>query len=235
MDTSGYTSYLFGLLTTAFFWVFLLVLLVGFGFAFLLIRRHKKLSVRVIEEIPIGRGKLQVKTKKLKGGWFKQHLTFFGLYDYGGEEIFLLKDGRRVYGVSSLDYHEIDGHPGLIITRSSQDPRVLAPISSIRLSNGEILETVAPVELRTASVDIIKKAEKETADRTAQILQWVMWGGIIIFSFVAIIIITQMVSKGQTQAKDLILEAGKLNAENLKNICQGVKSVGESIASGVAP
>jgi len=235
MDTSAYTGALFGWLTTGLFWVGLLLFMVICVFAFLFIRRWKILSVPIIEEVPIGRGKLQIKTKKMKGGWFKNNLTFFGLYDYGGEDIFRLKDGRRVYGVSSMDYHDINGKPGLIVTRSSQDPRILAPIQSVLLRNGEILETVAPIELRSASVDIIKKAEKETADKTAQMVQWVMWGGIIIFSFIAIIMITQMVGKGQEEASNLIMEAGKMNTENLKTICAGFKSVGETIASGVAP
>ena len=235
MDTTAYTGAMLGWLTTGLFWVGLAIFLVVMVFAFLFIRRWKKLSVPVIEEIPIGRGKLQIKTKKLKGGWFKNNVTFFGLYDYGGEDIFKLKDGRRVYGVSSMDYHDINGSPGLIVTRSSQDPRILAPIQTVKLTNGEILETVAPVELRSGAVDIIKRAEKETADKTAQLVQWLMWGGIIIFSFIAIIMITQMVGKGQAEAKDLILQAGQMNTENLKVICAGIKTVGETIASGVAP
>jgi len=235
MDTSAYTTTMFGWLTTGLFWVGLLLFMVTCVFAFLLIRRRKILSVPVIEETPIGRGKLQIKTKKMKGGWFKNNVTFFGLYDYGGEDVFKLKDGRRVYGVSSKDYHDINGSPGLIVTRSSQDPRILAPIQNVTLRNGDILETVAPIELRSASVDIIKKAEKETADKTAQMVQWLMWGGIIIFSFIAIIMITQMVGKGQEEASALILEAGKMGQENLKTICAGFKSVGETVASGVAP
>lgn len=235
MDTSAYTSTMLSWLTTGLFWVAVVLVMVVCLFAFLLIRRWKILSVPVIEETPIGRGKLQVKTKKLKGGWFKNNTTFFGLYDYGGEDVFRLKDGRRVYGVSSVDYHDINGTPGLIVTRSSQDPRILAPIQSVKLSNGEILESVAPVELRSGAVDIIKRAEKETSDRTQQIIQWVMWGGIIIFSFIAIIMITQMVSRGQAEAKELILQAGQMNTENLKAICSGIQSVGETIASGVAP
>jgi hypothetical protein len=235
LDTTNFTGVLFSLLSSALFWLVIALILVGMGFGFLFIRRAKQLSVPVIEEIPIGRGKLQIKTKKLKGGWFKQNSTFFGLYDYGQEEVFKLKDGRRVYGVSSQDYHDINGRPGLIVTRSSQDPKILAPIQNVKLVNGEILELVAPVELRTSSVDIIKKAEKETADRSQQIVQWLMWGGIIIFSFIAIIMITQMVQKGQTEAKDLILEAGRLNQANLKTICAGFKTAGETIASGVAP
>jgi len=235
MDTTQYTSAMLGWFTTGLFWVGLLLFIVIMVFAFLFIRRWKILSVPVIEEVPIGRGKLQIKTKKMKGGWFKNNVIFFGLYDYGGEDIFKLKDGRRVYGVSSMDYHDINGRPGLIVTRSSQDPRILAPIQTVRLSNGDILETVAPIELRSASVDIIKKAEKETADKTAQIVQWLMWGGIIIFSFIAIIMITQMVGRGQEEASALIMEAGQIGQENLKIICSGFKNVGETLASGVAP
>ena len=53
----------------------------------------------------------------------------------------------------------------------------------------------------------------------------------IIFGFISIILITQMVKNGQTEAKDLILEAGRLNSENLKNICQGLQHTGEVITS----
>ena len=40
-----------------------------------------------------------------------------------------------------------------------------------------------------------------------------IWGGIIIFSFIAIAMIVNMVKSGQTEAKDLILEAGNLRQE----------------------
>jgi uncharacterized protein YybS (DUF2232 family) len=66
-------------------------------------------------------------------------------------------------------------------------------------------------------------------------MQWVFWGGIIIFSFIAIAMIVNMVKSGQTEAKDLILEAGNLRQDQLKTICQGLAHAGESVATSTAP
>jgi len=44
-----------------------------------------------------------------------------------------------------------------------------------------------------------------------------------------------MVKSGQTEAKDLILEAGNLRQDQLKTICQGLAHAGESVATSTAP
>jgi len=240
LDTSGYTGFILGLLTTGFFWLIAIFALLFFAFTFLIIRKKRKLTIPVIEVLDIGGGKVTLKFgRKYKGGWFKHKTTFFGLWDYGQEEVFKLKDGRRVLDVSSGDYQDFMGRPGLYVRRSSHDPRILVPIQRIEVKNNGILETIAPAELRGASVDIIKTAEKETADRSDKIMQWIFWGGIIIFSFIAIIMITQMVKNGQQEAGALIKEAGniagKFDTEQLKLLCQGLKNTGETVVSTTAP
>ena len=236
MDTSSFTGGMFGLLSTFLFWGVLVLFLVFIGFVFLMIRKGKKLSVPIIELTPLGRGKFGVKTgKKLKGGWFKHKTTFFGLWDYGYEEVFRTKDHRKVLSVSSEDYHEINGRMGLLCMRSPEDPKILVPISRAKVENGDILFKIAPADYRSVVVDIVKSAEKETQDKVDKIMQYVFWGGIIIFSFIAIILITQMVKNGQTEAKDLMLEAGKMNVDQLKIMCQGYKTVGETVISTTAP
>ena len=218
------------------FWGILAVVLVIVVVGFLLIRKKRKLNTPVIEITSLGRGKIGIRVgKKMRGGWFKHNSALFGLWDYGQEETFKVKDGRTVLSVSSEDYQEINGKMGLMVMRSSEDPRILVPINRAKLENREMLFNIAPADYRSTVVDIIRKAEKETSDKIDKIMQFVFWGGIILFSFIAIILITQMVKNGQTEAKDLILEAGKMNTENLKAICGGLKSVGETIASGGAP
>jgi len=236
MDTSGFTSGMFNMLSSFLFWFVLAILFVVVVMGFLLIRRNRKLTNPVFEITSLGRGKIGIKTgRKMKGGWFKYHSTFFGLWDYGSEEVFKLKDNRIVLNISSEDFHEINGRMGVLIQRSPEDPRIIVPINKARLENGELLTKIAPADYRGTVVDIIKKAEKETSDKLDKIMQYAFWGGIILFSFISIILITQMVKNGQTEAKDLILEAGRMSGEQLKTICQGVQHIGESVASSTAP
>ena len=49
----------------------------------------------------------------------------------------------------------------------------------------------------------------------ADIIQWVMFGGVIIFALVSIILITQMVQRGQAEATKLILKAGECGVQHL--------------------
>lgn len=232
MDTSGYTGMIFNLLSSVLFWVILAVIFVGIAFATLIIRRKRKLVLPYIEITDLGRSKGGFKFgKKQKAGYFKEKTFFLNLIDYGNEEICKTRDGRIILNVSSEDYHEINGEMGLIVQRSPEDPRILVPLTKVELQNGKLLNTIAPAEYRGVALDIIKKAEKETADSKDKILQYVFWGGIIIFSFIAILLITQMVQKGQANASQLILEAGRMNAENLKTICQGIAHVGDVVSS----
>jgi hypothetical protein len=232
LNTSAFTGGLFQLLGSLFFWLILLLIFVVFVFGFLVVNKKRKLTIPFIEVTDLGRSKAGIKSGKKKvAGYFKHNSTFFGLWDYGYEEVCKTKDGRLILNVSSEDFHEINGKMGLIVQRAPEDPRILVPINKCKLENGELLNKIAPADYRGVVVDIIKKAEKETQDKVDKVMQWFFWGGIIIFSFIAIILITQMVKNGQTEAKDLILEAGKINTENLKAICQGVQHTGEAIAS----
>lgn len=236
LDTSAFTSGMFNILSSLLFWLILAVVLVIAVFGVLLIRKNRKLTNPVFEITSLGRGKIGIRTgKKMRGGWFKHHSTFFGLWDYGHEEVFKLKDNRIVLNISSEDFHEINGKMGVLVQRSPEDPRILVPINKARMENGELLTKIAPADYRGTVVDIIKKAEKETQDKMDKIMQYAFWGGIILFSFISIILITKMVQQGQTEAKDLILEAGRMGSDQLKTICQGVQHVGETVASSTAP
>lgn len=236
MDTSSFTGGMFSIFSSFLFWGVLAIVFVVVVLGFLLIRRNRKLINPIIEITSLGRGKIGIRAgNKMKGGWFKHNVTFFGLWDYGQEEVYRLKDGRTILNLSSEDFHEINGRMGIIAMRSPEDPRILVPIDKAKVENGELLTTIAPADYRGTVVDIIKKAEKETGDKIDKIMQFVFWGGIILFSFIAIILITQMVKQGQAEAKDLILEAGRMHADQLKTICQGVQHIGETVGSSTAP
>jgi len=106
--------------------------------------------------------------------------------------------------------------------RDPVNPDILAPISRVAVTNTHLLAEIAPAEYRDAALDIIKDVDKETADWTKQLVQWILLGMLIIASLVSIIVITQMVKSGQTEAANLILEAGKTRLENAKEVCQNL-------------
>lgn len=226
----GLSGGILTLLSSFLFWLVLIFLLLGGAFGALMIRKKRKLRFPVVELIPIGQRKLAFNSKS-KCGWFKQKAALMGLLDYGGEDVLKLKDGRVVQNASSDDFTDINGKRGLIVFRSPEDPAVLLPISRMgaygykkvskdgkinyRPVNAlEFVGEIAPQEIRGFAVDILKQNEKEVTDRFEKIVQWVIFGGIIIFALISIILIVQMVKNGQQEAADLILEAGRIASSN---------------------
>lgn len=233
LNTSAFTGGMFAILKSFLFWIILGIAFIGGALIILVIRRNKKLTIPYIELVDIGRGKLGVtyKGKKNRCGWFRHHTALFGLYDYGYEEVCKTKDKRVILNVSSEDYHDINGRPGLIVQRSPEDPRILVPVTNAVLQNYKLLNTIAPAEYRGTAVDIIKQAEKETEDKTLKVIQYALLGGLIIIVLISIILIIQMVKSGQDKAGELILQAGQMSQENIKTICANYNHAGEVVAS----
>lgn len=196
------------LVSTGVFWIIAIFLLGLATIGSLWIRKKRKLRYPAIILNDLGRGKMGI--EHTRAGWFKSKSTFFGLWDYGKEEILKVKDGRKIQSASTVDFHEIDGKRGLIAQKKSDDNLILVPLTRLKTENRELLARIAPADLRDASVDIVKQAEQETRNKWAEMAQWIIFGGLIIFSLISIILITQMVKNGQKEAADLILEAGRI-------------------------
>ncbi len=137
-DYAGLSGVAFKWLTSFAFWGIALALLVIVVFGSLAIRKRRKLIFKAIELTDLGAGKIGF--KEYKAGWFKSKTIFFGLYDYGGEDILKLKDGRRIQNASSEDFHEIKGKRGLLIARKSDDPAILVPINRAGTSDKYYVE-----------------------------------------------------------------------------------------------
>jgi len=268
IDLSGIGTGAFKMLSSFLFWgialLILLVLIVG-G---LMVRKKRKLKFPAVEITDLGAGKVGLRSTK--AGWFKTKTFLFGMWDYGGEDVMKLKDGRKVQDVSSEDFHDINGTRGLLIVRKPDDPQVLLPIGKagssdyytkqeiigkdgkptgkyklvpkdtkaikgIDIVNNRLLLEIAPGDFRHASSEIAFNAEKETMSKLEKILPYVSLGLMAVAFIIAIILIIQMVKQGQAEAKDLILEAGRMNKENLKIVCDGLLHQATSTASSVAP
>lgn len=257
-DLSGVSTFLWSWLTSFVFWGILLVAILIVVFGSLWVRKKRKLIYPAVELTDLGAGKIGFKS--MKAGWFKTKSVFFGLYDYGGEDVLRMKDGRIVQNASSEDFHEINGKRGLIVIRKSDDPAILlpvnkvgtsdkysvegeeikkldkiVPITTMQLTNPRLLLEIASADYRDASSKIVFDAEKETRDKWERLTPILVFGTMAIVFLITIILIVQMVKQGQAESKNLILEAGRIHLENIKAICRGIATTAESIPSTIAP
>jgi len=181
-----------------------LILAVGL----LWVRKQKRLNVVTYIFTEISNGKQSI--QKTKAGWFKSKSVLGGLYDYGGEHIMKTKDNRTILGCSSVDFHECNGKQCLLVKRKSDDPKMLVPLTRMKIENTQLLGVIAPSDFRDAAVACIDQTNNEMRSKWEQYVQWAIFIGVIIFALVSIILITQMVQRGQDKAAELIIQAGKV-------------------------
>jgi len=208
VDAGAITSFILSPLI----WILVIFFLVFVGTGALWVRKQKKLCYPCIVLRNTGNGKVDLKI--MKAGWFKTNSMLGGLWDYGLEEELRTGGWRKpvdkIQGGSTVDFHEVNGKRGLICRRKDDDPKVLVPLTSMEIKNDILLASIASVDLRDAAVNIIRKAEKETRNRTAEIVQWVLMGGVIILALVVIIMSYQFVSRAQDDAWARLIEAGRI-------------------------
>jgi len=203
-----------GWFRSIFFWVLFI-----FGFAvltivFLKVRKWRKLKIPVIETIKISNQRVAI--LQTKGGWFKTRSTFFGMYDYGGDDRFLLADGREVQSVSAEDYQDVNGGKGLIVRRKGDDPQVLVPVHDLSFTpkSDALIMDVAPADYRDASSKILSRNETEAVSKFERTLTLILPYVMIGFFIVAMILTFQYARGSQSESWVKTLEAIKLAQEN---------------------
>ena len=220
-DLSGATQLLFDWLLSPFIWFALIFVFLAVTFGFLWIRKKRKLIYECIEIVDYDYGKTGF--NMIKAGWFGKKKSLRGWIDYGEEQV-ETQDGDRILNFSTEDFQEINGKRGIVCARDPVNPDVLVPITKIGLKGKAMLAEIAPAEYRDAATRIIDEADRETSDKKAQVVQWILIGGTIIFALIAIIVITQMVKQGQAEASNLIVQAGEICLKNAKEVCQTLAS-----------
>jgi len=216
-DLSAYTSMLLNWLLSPIIWFVLIIVFVVVVFGYLWIRKKRKLIYSCIEIVKYKGGKAGF--NKIKAGWFGKKKFFRGLWDYGEEQV-ETQDGDKILNFSTEDFQEIDGKRGIVIARDPVNPDILVPITTVSFKGEEMLAEIAPAEYRDAVNEIIIDVDRETSDWTKQLIQWIIFGMIIVFALVSIIVITQMVKSGQDKASALIVQAGETCLRNAREICQ---------------
>ena len=183
---------------TSFFVWGILLFIVAFGIViYFIVRRNKKLKFPVLVQTLLGNGKIGVIS--YVGGWFGNKSILGGLYDYGGETVFKVKEPgmfgkitRRVLEVSSEDYHTINGRMGLIVIRKGDDPAILVPVSSVEITDKsrEQMEAIAPADFRDAVNKIMDDATAETQKAWAKYIpiMFTIFMGIILLICIIVVI-----------------------------------------------
>lgn len=236
-DASAISSGFLTIFSSLFFWLGVILVLVISTFGYLFMRKRKKLIYPLVVLTDLGAGKIGAKIRLKRGaGWFKKKSMFFGLFDFGGEDILRTWDKREIQNASSEDFHDINGRRGIICIRKSDDPSILLPVNkagtsnryeikggilvpvkNLKVINIELLNEIAPADYRDASSKIIDNAEKETMSKWEKLAPYVVFGFLGIIFLVCIIFIVQMVQHGQAEAKDLVLKAGQMAVDNARN------------------
>ena len=193
-------------------WIIVIGVMILFSFGALWVRKQKKLEYMCYVIRTTGNGKVDMRT--MKAGWFKTKKMLWGLFDYSGETNLetggFRKPVNKIQGGSTYDFHEIDGKKALICRMKDDDPKIVVPITKIDILNDSVLAEIAGIDLRDASGDIIRKAEKETRNKTAEIVQWLIMGGVIMLALVVIIMSYQFVQRAQTESWERTMEAIKI-------------------------
>lgn len=215
VDFGGISTAILSWVSSLLFWGLALFIFLVVSFLFIKIRKKRKLKIPTIEVIDLGNGKVAFNTK-LKSGWFKSKRTFFGLYDYGGEDVCETSDGRLVLEASSEDYHDINRIRGLIVRRKSDDPRVLIPVSEFELDekSREALMTIAPADFRDASSKLVARTENEMVSKFEKYLPWISLMLIGIIMLIMIVVIVQYAKGSQKDAINLVLEVASRTGQN---------------------
>lgn len=219
MDFSNMGGMLIGWLFNPLIWVLIIALVLGATIGILTIRKKRKLLYECIELVNYGENKYGYNV--IKCGYYGKKKMLKGLWD-SGEEQMETKDGEIIYEFSTEDFQEVNGKRGIIAFRDPVNQNILVPISKTNVTNKELLAEIAPAEFRDVALDIIRDVDVETKDWKEKIIQFVMWGMVVIFSLVSIIVITQMVKNGQTESANLIVKAGEICLTNAKEVCSQI-------------
>lgn len=220
-NLGGMGGELMSWVTTTAFWVFVMMFLVVFFIAVLWIRKRRKLNKVVLEHYDLGDGRFDWKTTT--GGWFKERFTLFGLWDYGAENRFRIKDMTPVDNVSHNDYRLFNGKQAIGVVRNPHDPKIVFPISkySIDTKSKELMVKVAPADYRSSAVKAIEQTDMEMTAKWQQYAPLIVTGIVIIIALIITLLNTQY-------GKYMVDKAVTMIAEIKSTPCA-------SIPSGVAP
>jgi len=214
VEAGGVVDFLVQFFINPLMWFLIAVFVLGSLLFILYIRKRRRLIFPTIEIVDLGNGKTGL--NNLKSGWFGRKTYLRGLIDRG-ERVLKTNYGDEILDFSTEDYQEVNGKRGVICYRDPLNQKILVPINNLKhIKNKDLLAEIPPSSYIDTVIDLVKDSEKETRDTNLVIAQYVIFGLVIIFALIGLIVIANMVKQGQTESKDLILNAGGICTESAK-------------------
>jgi|GEM_PF-1360611 len=198
-----------GFARSAFYVVIAVVFIFVSLYIGLLTKRKRRFDFIVLEYIDCGNNKVDI--YPFRGGWFKKRHMFNHLIELGGEREMLTSDWRKIFNVSSEDYHFYNGRKCLLVQRDMDDPEVLVPIKNVNLDEKSkaMLNMIAPADYRDAGVQILERKQAETQTWWDKHGAQIMSALILIFFIISLIIITHWISTETSETRKMLLEIAK--------------------------
>jgi len=218
----GIIRMLYAWIVNPLIWIVLIMFTLLVSFGILWLRRKRRLVFPTIEIVDLGNKKFGL--NNLKAGWFGRKKYLFRLIDRG-EEILETQYGDEVLDFSTEDYQEVNGKRGVVCYRDPLNQKILVPINQLEIKNKQLLAEIPPASYIDTVIDLVKDSEKETRDMTNQIVQWVMFGLIVIFALVSIIVIVNYAKSSIQEANDLVLSAGQTCLSSAKAVCSDIANI----------
>jgi len=203
-------------ISSVLFWVLFILFLMITTFGMLYIRKQRKFKFPCLIQFDLGSGKIGI--EKTKAGWFRSKKSFFGLFDHGGERRLEVKDKRIIQQASTQDFHELNHKRGLICYAKPDDPKVLLPVKRIILTNGNLVEDIAPADFRDTSSKILDEAQREQIAGWEKFAQYAVIGVIAITALISIILIIQYSNNTMDKANVIYNEAIAFKTQTIQSI-----------------
>jgi uncharacterized integral membrane protein len=198
------------------FWMLVLAIFVIFilTIVFLLWNRNKKFMYPGWEVLSFGNGKIGL--NKVKVGSFSKNRVFFNLVERPGEKGYYTNDFRPIQCASTEDCqkevtldkhgHIINGQQGFLLKRKDGDPKMLAPIDKVQISNYDMIASVASGDYRDAASRLYEEKKKEMQGTWEKVAPLVVGGIIFVLCFVAIIITVQSSATQLDESRKFLLQ-----------------------------
>jgi len=216
-------------------WVIVIVVLICVIFGGLEIRKRRKLQYPAAEVVNLGgHGKTSINFIGKKGaGWFGKQKTFFGFWDYG-EKVMKLRSGEVIYQFSEEDFQEVNGHRGVVFYR---DPisRSLVPIGNLKVTNADLLLSIAPAEYTEITIEQIRKNELEMQNTWEKYAGTIVLGLAVIAFIIALVVVNQMQTHSIDKMTELSATGFATCAQVSKQVCSNVCSNAGLPPSKTAP
>lgn len=216
MDIAGALPYVKNFIVKPLMWLVILGGVTLFMLGVLWLKKRNALRFTGIEETEYGG------VNTVPCGWLGIKWYAGGLWTTG-RKVMCTNVGEIIEEFSEEDFIEVNGKRGFRFYRDPTNKK-LFPLGKTEIKNKHLVASIPPAEYIDNALRIIDDANSETINRTTQMVQYAIWGLVVIASLIAIIVIVQMVSKAQARADATVLQAGATCLESAKSVCSTITS-----------